>query len=240
VKLGKTSGGDIAILPVGSTAAPAQAVARSVPAPFTLDAAIVPSSLVSSNVPLRVRQDLWNAFNGSSDKWVYDPERDLAVRENSGGWPAPPPTLVAIPTGRERVTEWMRTFANSQDPDTKAALLAALDRGADMYQFNGITYSKGIQRAWRRFHTHQVLTAIQTWATAERLRPKNVATPFHAPIADFTTPATIPPPMTLPPAASPSAASSQLNARLEPLIDTIIADLISLRGLLAVIGPKRP
>jgi hypothetical protein len=46
--------------------------------------------------------------------------------------------------------------------------------------------------------------------------------------------------MTLPPAASPSAASSQLNARLEPLIDTIIADLISLRGLLAVIGPKRP
>jgi hypothetical protein len=44
----------------------------------------------------------------------------------------------------------MRTFANSQDPDTKAALLAALDRGADMYQFNGITYSKGIQRAWRR------------------------------------------------------------------------------------------
>jgi hypothetical protein len=205
-------------------------------APFAPDTTIIPASLVSSNVPIRVRQDLWNAFNSFSDKWVYDQERDLAMKEDIGSWSAPQRTLIAIPTGRDRVTEWMRAFANTQDPDTKTVLLAALDRGADMYQFNSLTYSKGLQRAWRRFHILQVLTAIQTWAAAQLLHPKNVVTPFQTPTADRTTPATIPPPMALPPAA----ASSQLNTRLESLIDTLISDLISLRGLLAVVGPKQP
>ena len=238
VKLGKTSGGDIAIFPTSATPAPAQVVPPPVLAPFAPDTTIIPASLVSSNVPLRVRQDLWNAFNSFSDKWVYDPERDLAMKEDIGSWSAPQRTLIAIPTGRDRVTEWMRAFANTQDPNTKAILLAALDNGAEMYKFNNLTHSMGLQRAWRRFHILQVLTAIQTWAAAQLLHPKNVVTPFHTPTADRTTPATIPPPMALPPAAAPSAASSQLNTRLESLIDTIITELISLRGLLAVVGPK--
>ena len=238
VKLGKTSGGDIAIFPTSATPAPAQVVPPPVLAPFAPDTTIIPASLVSSNVPLRVRQDLWNAFNSFSDKWVYDPERDLAMKEDIGSWSAPQRTLIAIPTGRDRVTEWMRAFANTQDPNTKAILLAALDNGAEMYKFNNLTHSMGLQRAWRRFHILQVLTAIQTWAAAQLLHPRSVVTPFQTPTADLTTPATIPLPVALPPAASPSAASSQLNTRLESLIDTIITELISLRGLLAVVGPK--
>ena len=240
VKLGKTSGGDIEILPTSATSGPVQAVPPPVLAPFAPDTTIVPASLVSSNVPLRVRQDLWMAFNSFSGKWVYDPERDLAMKEGIGNRSAPQRTLIAIPAGRDRVKEWMRAFANTLDPDTRTDLLGALDRGAEMYQFNSLTYSKGLQRAWRRFHILRVVTAIRAWAAAQSLHPKDVVTPFHTPTDDRTAPATIPPPMELPLAASPSPASSQLNARLESLIDTIITELISLRGLLAVVGPKQP
>jgi hypothetical protein len=239
VKLGKTSGGDIAILPASVLAASVPVMPPPVPAPFAPATTLIPPSL-ASNVPLRVRPDLWNAFNSHSDKWSYDPEQDRAFRADTEGGGMPMIASVPIPSGRDTLAAWMRAFTDQQEPNIKTVLMAALDRGVDSYQFTTITHTNGLQRAWRRFHIQQVLTAIETWANEHGLHPKNVATPFHTPTADRRILTRIPPPMSLPPVTPPSVVSSQLNTRLESLVDNLINDLISLRGLLAVVGPKQP
>jgi hypothetical protein len=83
VKLSKTSGGDIAISPTSSPATPVQAIQPALP--FMPDPTTVSPSVLSSNIPLRVRRDLWNAFNSHSDKWVYDPDQDRACAGDARG-----------------------------------------------------------------------------------------------------------------------------------------------------------
>jgi hypothetical protein len=137
----------------------------------------------------------------------------------------------------------MRAFADLQAPDVKVWLTNAIDRGVEIYHFNNLTRSKGLQRAWSRFHIQKVLAAIETWAAANNLSPKNLASPFHTLAmavpagARVTEPAPVTAPSDvplIPPAVTP------LTSRLESLIDALINDLISLRGLLQVVGPKRP
>jgi hypothetical protein len=236
VRLANTEGGDIAIF---SASVQAPVMQAPLLAPLVQSSTPTPASL-HSNVPLRIRPDLWNAFNSHSDQWSYDPAQDRAFNARAEGYGIQTTALVPIPSGRERLGAWMRAFADQQEPIPKTALMAGVDQGVDSYHFTTITHANGIQRAWRRFHIQQVLTAIETWANEHGLHPKNVATPFHAPVADRRTLAASPPPMPPPPATPPSIASSQLNTRLESLVDNLIHDLISLRGLLAVVGPKQP
>ena len=157
----------------------------------------------------------------------------------------PPPqrnALVPVPAGRERIGEWMSAFANAQDPESKALLTSALERGAEIYQFNSMVRSKGLQRFWRRFHIQQVLAAIEQWAAANALRPRNVVTPFLTsptpPPVQWT--ALEPLPLVAAPTPQPSSPpAAPLSNKLESLIDNLINDLISLRGLLAVVGPRQ-
>lgn len=240
VKLGKTSGGDIAIFPSNAPASPSATILPPVLAPFSPAATLIPSPLVSSNIPLHVRQDLWNAFNSHSDKWVYDPNQDRAFRADTEGFGMPTTGLVAIPPGRERIAAWMRAFTDQQEPRHKESLTAALDRGAESYQFSMIASANGLQRSWRRFHIQQTLKAIEAWANEHGLHPNNVATAYRTPSADQTIPPKVLSPSPTPPATPRSVASAQLNARLESLIDHLITDLISLRGLIAITEPKQP
>ena len=240
VRLTKTSGGDIAIFPASTPATAVPALPTLAAAPLTSETAIVPSSLLSSNAPIRVRPDLWNAFNSHSDKWVYDPDQDRAFKADTEGWGMPTRTLIPVPSGHDRVTAWMRAFTDQQEPGIKAVLAAELDRGADSYQFTAITHAHNLQRSWRRFHIQQVLAIIESWATDHGLRPKNVATAFRTAAADHVVPTKLLPPSPMPPTPTLSVASPQLNTRLEGLIDNLINDLISLRGLIAIIGPKQP
>jgi hypothetical protein len=122
VKLSKTSGGDIAVLPASISAAPAPTLQPTVLVPVAPESTIGSSSLVASNVPLRVRPDLWNAFNSHSDNWVYDPDQDRAFRADAEAWGMPARTLIPVPSGRDRIAEWMRAFTNQQEPTVKAVL----------------------------------------------------------------------------------------------------------------------
>jgi len=249
VKLNLTPGGDISISPGSGFRDPDIPPFAAGIAPSLAMAGASPIS-ASSAAPIRVRQDLWNAFNSLSDKWVYDPASDTAFKDfhSTGtleGQVAPSrPNTIPIPPGRERVTEWMRSFANMQDPEARAQLSDALDRDAGLYDFNNLTKSKGLLRLWSRFHIQNVLAAIEAWAALNKLHPKNVASPLHqASIAalppEIKSPQP-PPQAPVPEVAPPPAQASPLNARLESLIDNLINDLISLRGLLQVVGPKQP
>jgi hypothetical protein len=245
VTLNPTPGGDIGISPASGLRVPEMAP----PSTPGVAQAFVPASASyvtpPATAPIRVRQDLWNAFNSLSDRWVYDPTTDTAFKDSSatsgwGGQLTPPsrPNTVPIPSGRERVTEWMRSFTNMQDPDVKAQLSAALDQNAGLYEFNNLTRSKGLLRLWSRFHIQNVLAAIEAWAASNKLLPRNVASPFQLPVHSVIK-APEPPPQAAEVTTPVLAASAPLNTRLESLIDDLIDELISLRGLLQVVGSKR-
>jgi hypothetical protein len=248
VRLSATPGGDIAISPGSGLRNP------EILAPFpgdtapTIATAITPSITSSSAAPIRVRQDLWNAFNSFSDKWFYDASTDTAFRDShgTGGWDGQPtlarPNTIPIPSGRERVAEWMRSFATMQDLEAKAQLSNALDRNAGLYEFNNLTRSQGLLRLWSRFHIQNVLAAIEAWAASNKVHPRNVASPLHLPVLPVPSEIRTPEPSPKGPTSEvtpPPGPPSPLNARLESLIDNLINDLISLRGLLRVVGPKR-
>ena len=75
VKLSKTIGGDIAIVPATTAGVPPSPPAVLAPSLSKTPTPLVPPTLIATNVPLRVRQDLWNAFNSIAGTWVYDPEK---------------------------------------------------------------------------------------------------------------------------------------------------------------------
>ena len=95
---------------------------------------MTPTWASAGTPPVRVRQDLWNAFNSFSTPWVYDPAADLAFRESQLGGALPqmssdgrPRTdLIRIAPKVDQIVEWMRSFANAQEGSTKENLLSVL------------------------------------------------------------------------------------------------------------------
>jgi hypothetical protein len=190
--------------------------------------------------PIKVRPDLWTAFNSFFEGWIYDSVRDVAFKDQQGPLA---PGVVRIPSGRERVTEWMRSFAEMQDADTKTHLLSIATGSPSLYEFNRATRFRGILREWSRFHVQNVLAAIDAWATSNRVRPANIAIPFSADPPKFTPRPVIPAQSTkypsVPEVSPPSVQPSPfLSNRLASLVDSLITDLISLRGLLQISGPQ--
>ena len=257
VHLRPTAGGDISVWPTSSPVEEPADQTRTAATPAT--APMSPSFRPTASWAVRVRQDLWNAFNSFSAKWVYDPTTDVAFKDTdpTGMWIAQGaqlPNLVQIPTGRERVLEWMRSFANTRDPETSRQLLAALNEDASPYQFNNLVRANDLLRSWSHFHVQQVLAAIDAWAASSGVQPKNVTSPRYAPIRSAV-PVGAPPPAPLSASVqtvraaetttSDSVRTSQfvaspLTQRLETLVDNLIDDLIQLRGLLQVVGSKQP
>ncbi|MGA9042431.1 MAG: hypothetical protein WB421_18005 [Terriglobales bacterium] len=255
IQLRPTPGGDLEVWPAG-LAIPALA-----PCTASIALPTVPSSppLLKSNwIPpnsfsaVRVREDLWNAFNSFSAKWVYDVAGDQARRipENQGtidlGLPG---TRLQIPSGRDRVLGWMRTFSGVQDADTKARLLSALSEDSAAYHFNKVlSVDLKLRKAWRRYHVQQVLAAIEAWASSNNIRPKQVAgslnrvtrIPWSAPVAQQDLPV-VPPQISVPP-VPPVTSTTALAPRLAVLIDELIDGLLRLRGVLQIVDipdPKR-
>jgi hypothetical protein len=226
VRLGRSAGGDIEVRPTTEVVRP------TVSPDVAPQLALFPPPLVATpSVPVRVRADLWSAFNSHSDQWVYDPVEDRAFRSD-----APSSSMVPVPSGASRIAGWMRSFAEQQEPTAKAALTSAVDRGSDMYEFTIIARNLGIQRLWRRFHIQQVVTSIEAWATEHGLQPREVTTPFHAPVVHRLLPPTVPEAQ---PTASSPTTTAYLHAKLAPVVDRLIDDLITLRGLLAVVETKQ-
>lgn len=250
VQLRPTSGGDIAVFPPGIPIpqspyvlhARQTSIAFAAPSPEQSYRGLEPSGYV------RVRPDLWNAFNSLSSAWVYDRANDIAYKRSQSGEggevSSVPPNVIQILPGRERVLGWMRSFATMQDPGTKDRLLATLEDNSGPFQFrNAVSVDMGLRKAWRRFHIQQVLAAIDAWANANQIAPKDVVTPIrplgrsytapHLPESALATPTAAPAEQKPPQQISPS-----LTPRLASLVDQLIDELLRLRGTLQVTERK--
>lgn len=247
VQIGSTPGGDIsvALADVNIPEVPPRLQTGVEHPRVSSDSGQLPLPFTSA---IRVRQDLWNAFNSTSPNWVYDPARDLAYRNSDAGTAASPAAslnanLVQIPAGGDRVLEWMRSFANMQDPDINSFLSTAFEADGAPYRFANLVRVRGLQRHWGRFHVERVLSAIQEWASSNGVHPKNVAEPLYRPthlseppVEIVRSPSTQFSAVTK---STPHYNSGALTGRLESLIDDLIDELLKLRGLLQIIPPKQ-
>lgn len=263
VRVVPTPGGDLSVFPAGvqdedppvrypePTPVPrfTTAPALGVPLRFGFSSGLrfdTPFTAALASGPVRVRQDLWNAFTSLSPlSWVYDRLNDIAYRSPSasGGVTANNGTaLVQIPPGRERTVGWMRSFADTQGEGVRSRLRDALDVESGPYQFNRvIAQDQRLHRAWRRYHVEQVLAAIQAWASANNVRPKDLTANFERlqrprwPEPQRPTPE---PAAVVAPTAPSRSAASALTGRLPELIDELVDELLRLRGALQVVGAK--
>ena len=253
VQLRSTPGGDIAVFPPGIPIPQSPSVLSSrltTTTPLTL-----PESRHSYSNPIetsgyvRVRPDLWNAFNSYSSAWVYDRLNDIAYKlpqsADAGDGSTLPanPNTIQIPAGRDRVLGWMRSFAAIQDTDTKARLLATLEDNAGPFQFrNAVSTDIGLRKGWRRYHIQQVLTAIEMWANSNQLTPKDIATRLNPLGQNYWTPRLLEPVVPTPAVeAEPRTTEPQspsLTPHLTNLVDQLIDELLRLRGTMQVIKDK--
>jgi hypothetical protein len=251
VELSFTPGGDLEVRPTASTVSPVS-TQGGFPAALTLPVPVAapvsqPTSWPSTQpvASVRVRPDLWNAFTSFFAVWVYDIPRDSAYKapgpitvETQGS------NLLAIPPARDRTLQWMRGFAQIQDPDSKSRLEDALRGESALYNFNSaVRANPRLHRAWRRYHIQQVVAAIDAWAASNNIHPKDITTPFHPPFCDFWStqripvvpaPAPLAPIGPPPTSVAPVNLSSRLTPRLVSLIDEMIDELLRLRGALQI------
>ncbi len=254
IQLGYTPGGDLWItLPgVSDPKPPIPLGISTVGATSPWAPAAKPTSpgALGHGGPIRVRPDLWNAFNSFSSTWVYNPITDIAYKndamnrvDESGQ------VLLPIPSGKERVIEWMRSFANMQDETTKTRLLNSLSGDAATYHFKtNVAAGVTLRRAWHRFHIQQVVAAIEAWATSNNVHPKAVTSPYvrtqsanwsiqpqELPIPEPAQPALAQVPQVPPSTPTPT---TTLTPRLSALVDELIDQLLRLRGSLQFMEPK--
>lgn len=244
VQLRPTPGGDIEVLLPGTQTS--ESLTRpSGPTFGSMPSSAQPSFGPPPLAPIHIRQDFWDAFNSFSAKWVYDPVADRALREadvasvRPATGSAPHLTLVPIPLGRDRVLEWMRSFANMQDPETKEQLLAVLQGDSALFHFNNVTRSRRLQRSWGRFHVQNVLQAIEAWASSNNVHPRDITTPLYLRAPTWPIPPSPCAPVPDPLPTAPSFNTLLLSGHLESLIDNLIDELLRLRGVLQVVVPKR-
>lgn len=247
VQLSYTPGGDLEVLPA-ATSVPALGTQVGFPAAFASPfpvGAPVSQPAIQPATPVRVRPDLWDAFTSFYAAWVYDVSRDFAFRapgpiadETQGS------NLITIPPSRDRTVEWMRAFAQVQDPDSKSRLEDALQGDSAPYNFNSaVRTNPRLHRPWRRYHIQQVVAAIEAWAASNNIHPKEITTPFQRPVHDYWSTQRIPgvpPPVPLPLIEPPPTSVVQVNPsprltpRLASLIDEMIDELLRLRGALQI------
>jgi hypothetical protein len=250
VRLVYTPGGDWAVSPgTGLPPQPTYGSGATTQGPSPLTAQVRPASASSTFGPaLRVRDDLWNAFNSFSAQWFYDRNTDAARQVPKGSEAQIGFELIPIPSGRDRVVDWMRSFAATQDDTVKAQLLGVLSSDSPIYRFKGaINIDPNLTRAWRRYHIQQVLAAIEAWAASNNVHPKNVTMPFlrarsaywaaYGSAAPAAAPVQVPTPESIPSSQQPPAGTltpATLTPRLASLIDELIDNLLRLRGTLQV------
>jgi hypothetical protein len=154
------------------------------------------------------------------------------------------PPLIKIPSGRERVTEWMRSFAKMQDLAIQERLTTSFEGSAGPYGFHSVVRQDlRLQRTWHRFQVQQVLASIDAWASANNLRPKDLVGAAYWSANPVSQVAPQAPQVPIPvsqPANTPTQPSQLiLSSRLESLIDGLIDELVKLRGFLQLVRPSQ-
>jgi hypothetical protein len=251
IQLTPTPGGDWEVWPPG-----AARNFQPAPEPVFQGTAFPSAQIVhhseESPIPrgiVRVRPDLWNAFNSFSSGWVYDRQKDMAYREHpgtsstGGSEQAAGVDLIPIPAGRDRVVEWMRSFAKMQQPEAGTRLLGTLEGYGSTYQFNNaVRLDFKVHRAWREFHIRQVIAVVNSWAALNNVHPKSIVTSMNQVQQPLwvarpqQTPGSVPTFQSRP--LPPQPTSVSVTPRLVTLIDHLIDELLRLRGTLQFIEPK--
>jgi hypothetical protein len=198
--------------------------------------------------PVRVRPDLWRAFNATSEDWYYDVDKDLAQRHlHASAFGSKNDRLIPIPFARQRILEWMKDFSEVQEPEAKASLLRILEaETSPSYRFENFVRHTPLLRSWRRYHVQQIVAAIEAWASANGVRPRDVVTPLqksyettrpllHPPFRNETLAAPSLPAQ----AAERTEANQVLTGRLAILIDQMIDELAKLRGFIELTNQRR-
>jgi hypothetical protein len=256
IRLNASPGGDLEVWPI-ETAPPQQGALFRVAAPGVAapGMATPPWGPPNKRQPVRVRPDLWAAFTSFSGRWAYSVGRDEAYKVSDGQSAESESAgkTVEIPSGRDRISEWMRSFASIQDPETKTRLESILAAEGSPYRFvSSIRTDTRTHKAWTSYHIKQVVAAIEAWASSHNLRPKDITMAYTRPSRVFwpahgTSKAPCAAPITEPVPQVPLSPQPMqsvptppaLTPRLAVLIDELIDQLLRLRGTLQVIEPKR-
>ena len=251
-----TPGGDLEVWPANELPKPAQQMVFADTAPLIVPTRPPWSPGSGDEAPIRVRPDLWNGFTSFSTRWVYDAARDLAFRATdtqAGSSSGTAAHLIQIPAARERTKEWMRSFADMQDSETKARLLGVLEGDSAPNHFTSLVRSDfRLYKPWHRYHVRQVVAAIETWAASNNVRPKDVTSPYMRTPRVYWSVSGVPVAPVVQPVQEAAATSSipvtsisvqglgvsTLTPRLATLIDQLIDELLRLRGTLQVMDPK--
>jgi hypothetical protein len=197
---------------------------------------------VASSV-VRVRQDLWNAFNNVYDEWVYDRSQDRAMRKSAAerSENATLANLIPIPSGRQLLTEWILKFADTQPPERKDRLVNLLkEPNAPLNFLSEARRNASLQREWHRFHVQRAVQTIQDWSVRNAVQPKNVATqrlraPKEVASAPYQVPTQSPTPFSAKVDSTPDS-KKVLADKLAGVIDEMVERLITLRGLIAIVN----
>src|SRR5438552_9748939 len=107
VELRQTPGGDLEVMPPGKGFSPISPTVgyKQIQVPSAAEPLRAPLTPPYSEGTVRLRQDLWNAFNSFAGDWVYNSATDVAFRLRAGNNVSgtQPSGLIPIPAGRTRV-----------------------------------------------------------------------------------------------------------------------------------------
>lgn len=263
VFIANTPGGDLEVFPsrpggdfqyrTSDWSSPAHTATAVAPQP---SAEVAKPTIIPSAAPLRIRQDFWSAFNSFTPHWVYDAKSDRAVFLPAATSPAEDPVMtdlrfrlqrgdqaVRIPPASERMSRWMREFAESQDGSEHTDLLAAFSNDKPHVRFTAVVRSNiGLLRSWRRYHTEKLLTTIRAWADENRLSLPNLTLSLpDRPGPAFVNRILATSPIQELEDIQQSAVTEMKVAspRLLSAIDTLIDELLRFRGTLQYMDSKR-
>lgn len=192
--------------------------------------------------PIRVRPDLWRAFNSNSATYSYSRERDFA--SPASDVEAGDPSVVPVPSLHAKTKVWMREFVSAHQVELGPDLARVLSSARNRYEYaTTLRASPALSKEWRADYLKHVLDEIQAWAVANNLTIPNLIGSFRGTATgsgDSAGAVTAP----IWPTSGyvnelRTTLAEELDRRCAELLDKLIGELLQLRGLLSVAHAKR-
>jgi hypothetical protein len=208
---------------------------------------IVPDDVMPPGEPIaltgavRVRPDLWRAFNSNSVSYSYSRQRDLALPASSAG--GGDPSLVPVPNLSDKVRSLMRDFASTHQIELGSDLVRQLLQARHRYDCEiALRAFPALLKRWRAAYLAFVLAEIKSWAAQNDVTLRNLIGSFRGTARETVASGGITNESV--PASSSRfetgfVLADELDRRCASLLDTLIGELLQLRGLLSVAQAKR-
>lgn len=192
---------------------------------------------------IRVRPDLWRAFNSNSVVYCYSRERDRAVPASLIDGRSPSP--LRVPSLASQVKELMGDFVSAHLSELSSDLAHQLTTARHRYDFEmALRANTLLLKKWRADYIKYVVAQIQSWASQNKLTLHNLIGSFRGSLPDGSTAGGARDGMSVPSPESrlvdaQVSLADELDRRCASLLDTLIGELLELRGLLSVAHSKR-